>query len=69
VSRYGDDPVHLRRVQREYRRELARLVSEVAVRAASESGTGLLSSSSLGLTPPVRPRPRVPLQRTPSPED
>jgi hypothetical protein len=65
VSRYGDDPVHLRRVQREYRRELARLVTEVAVRAASDSGAQVLPA----LPRQPLPRPVIPQQRSTPPED
>jgi hypothetical protein len=68
VSRYGDDPVHRRRVEREYRREIARLVSDFAVRAAADSGAGLLSSASNGSTDP-RPKSRIPLQRSTPPDD
>jgi hypothetical protein len=69
VSRYGDDPVHLRRVRRAYRREIARLVSDVAVRAAADSGVQLLPAVSPALPHQRAPRPMIPQQRTTQPED
>lgn len=68
MSRYGDDPVHLRRVQREYRREIARLLSDVAVRAAADSGVQLMPA----IAPALRgrtPRPVIPQQRSTPPQD
>jgi hypothetical protein len=66
VSRYRDDPVHLRRVQREYRREIARLVTDVAVRAAADSGAQLMPALP-ALSGPGRPV--IPQQRSTPPED
>jgi hypothetical protein len=67
VSRYGDDPVHLRRVQREYRREIARLVSDVAVRAAADSGVQLLPALAPVVPGRAIVRPVIPQQRTTPP--
>ena len=69
MSRYGDDPVHLRRVQREFRREIARLVSDVAVRAAADSGVQLMPAVSPALPHQRVPRPVIPQQRTTPPEE
>jgi hypothetical protein len=63
VSRYGDDPVHRRRVERAYRREIARLVSEVAVRAAADSGALVMPA-----LPRRTPRSFVPQQRSTPPD-
>ena len=67
MSRYGDDPVHLRRVQREYRREVARLVSDVAVRAAADSGVQLMPAVCPALPRQGFPRRVIPQQRTTPP--
>jgi len=52
MSRYGDDQVHARR-QRDDRRNVARLLNVIAVRAATDSGLELMPS------PPGLPRQRA----------
>ena len=71
MSRSGDDPVHSRR-QREGRRNVARLMNVIAVRAAVDSGLELMPGPGRGEVPhqrerrPVEPIPR---QRSTPPEE